>query len=199
MPLYRVDILGLDRERLELPTGSKIARMGNLTIDQVCSMFGYRYYEGNNGLGLYTVQPDEGWYYVFYARQSGTGLRSGTWRGEHTIVSRFTTKRKSKKSAMDRAYTLAHGRSRSLLVERSAKKENHPHTGFCLKEKKHVLVSHWSESQTQTGRWMLRGQCPDCGTEVSKLGKLIDCPGCDNWEPEKKGDYLCRVCRWTDE
>lgn len=213
MALRRRDIKGLEYWKLDFPTGSAFARSGLSSYEKTLSFFGYRYYEGLKGIGIYTVQPDEGWYYVFHCRKSGPGQLNGTWDGTYAFVPRLTTKRKSKKSAIDRAYALAHGRSRQALTESKPKQDHHPMTGYCLACKLHVTVGSWEERTTKNGRTMLESWCPLCddksalpdqdsghhkATRITKYGKLMNCPGCDQRNPEEKGDYLCKVCRWDE-
>lgn len=152
-------------------------------------------YQGLKGIAFYSIDKNkEGYYDVIFCRPSGKGVRKGIVK-EWTYVERLATRRKSKKSAMDRAYKLAYGRSRHPVEAKKLVKDNPAHTAYCLKQKKWVLVKAWQEEVTVNFRTYLTSKCPECDTKVSKLGKLMDCPECGKKEPGKKDDYICQPCR----
>lgn len=200
MAIHRDQISNLYYASIDLP-----GTIQGYKIDYVLSGYGYKSFDGPKGIGFYTLRACDGFYYVFYARPSGPGLRTGNWAHEYTLVTRLTTRRKSKKSAINRAYQLAHGKSRQPLEPSKPKAENHPNTGYCLHCKIHVIVETWHQVFSSSGRAMLEAWCTNCdklennnGTRITKFGVLIDCPQCEKMQPESKGDYLCKVCRWEE-
>lgn len=160
-----------------------------------------RWYKGPKGVGAYSVKPDsEGNYKVWYAKPIGIGARQGNAK-MYKIVDRFTTTRKSKAKAIDRAYTLAFGGTRR--PERAVtQKPSVIGSGdaYCLRQKKHVSGVKWQQKQTKNGRAMLVAECPECQamglvTKLTKFGRLIDCPECGEHKEGRANDYICVECR----
>lgn len=154
-----------------------------------------RYYRGPKGVAAYTSKPGPtGEYFVYFFRPTGPGARS-LHPSKYKRVERLDTSRKSKSRAIDRAYELAYGKSRREPKPRQLVKENPGNTGYCMKQKKHVIVAQWSEVEAKNGRKMLTAPCPECGTKISKYGILKLCAECGKMAEARADDYLCKACR----
>lgn len=156
---------------------------------------GVRYYEGTKGVGCWTVREDkEGWYYSFFLKPTGTGARQGQ-ADKFTYVPRLTTKRRKRSACKARSENLAYGKSVTRGITAKPKPNNPPGTGYCMSEKKHVLMTDMEEVTAKNGRTMLAGKCPDCGCKIQKYGRLIDCPECGQHREASANDYICKACR----
>lgn len=153
-------------------------------------------FKGDKGIGLYSKDRNKyDDYEVLFYRPAGKGVRAGD-PSYYRVVDRFTTRRKSKGKAIDRAYVLAHGRTRKLKPRTPTKTDESPAlTAYCAKEKKHVYVDDWEAGKTKSGRDMLIGHCPDCGTQVQKFGTLRECLECGKLSEFAPNDYICKRCR----
>ncbi len=47
-------------------------------------------------------------------------------------------------------------------------------TGYCVKERKKVEIQNPEQVTMKNGRPAIKGTCPDCGTKIFKIGKLVD-------------------------
>ena len=45
--------------------------------------------------------------------------------------------------------------------------------GYCVKERKKVEIQDAKQVTMKNGRPAIQGTCPDCGTKIFKIGKLI--------------------------
>lgn len=156
----------------------------------------WRYYSGPAGIGGYTTKPDaDGWFWSFWCKPVGRGARAGQavrWR----YVERMTAKRRHRKDAESRSYNLSQGLPVTEGVRRKPKPQNNPPgTGYCMKEKKTVLMLNMRAVQAKNGRSMIQGECPDCGQIIHKYGKLAECPECGKMAEMAASDYICKVCR----
>lgn len=159
----------------------------------------YRFYEGPKGIGGWTTKPDnDGWYFSFFCKRAGKGARAGG--GTHfEYVPRLTTKRRIKQKCIDRSHNLAYGEPITAGI-RTAGKGNPsgltaPGTGYCMAEKKSVIVKDPVMIRAKNDRVMIQGTCPDCGCKIQKYGKIIECPECGESREAKSDDYICRWCR----
>src|SRR6478609_4437949 len=74
----------------------------------------FGFFHGKKGVGVYSkVVNSKGDYAVMFYRPAGTGVRAG-FPSCYKLVERHTTRRKTKGKAMDRAYFLAHAKSRQV-------------------------------------------------------------------------------------
>jgi hypothetical protein len=178
--------------------------MSNYTDREVWNMlvpkpFGsHGFFHGPKGVGVYSkpVNP-HGDYTVRFYRPAGRGARTDSPEF-FKLVDRLCTRRKSKGTAMDRAYFLAHGRSRRLKrssTPRPSGVSHGPNRAFCAKEKKHVVVTDWVQTKAKNDREMLVGHCPSCGTQVQKFGSMKLCSECGNLGEFARNDYICKLCR----
>lgn len=152
---------------------------------------------GPRGVGCYTTEPVNGEYYSFFFRRAGTGARGDTYYPEYYVyVERKTSTRKSKKAAKLRAKNMAHGRP--LSEGKTPRRKAPMGMARCPKEKKFVVPTNVSQKpydlKGQT-RYIILGECPDCGTGVQKFGRLIDCPECGQIREGRPDDYICLWCR----
>lgn len=46
--------------------------------------------------------------------------------------------------------------------------------GYCVKERKQVVIQDPEEVQMKNGRPAITGTCPDCGTKIFRIGKLAE-------------------------
>jgi hypothetical protein len=154
----------------------------------------YRYFKGASAVAGWTVKPDdEDYYHYFYCKPVGPGARSG----QATIfqyVPRLSGRRKKRIACKRIAYKLVYGYDYVPVKEKVAK-ANQPGSGYCMKEKKTVIIVEPEIVEAKNGRMMIRGKCPDCGTVIQKYGKLIDCPECGNYREARSDDYICLWCR----
>lgn len=44
--------------------------------------------------------------------------------------------------------------------------------GYCVKERKKIIIKDPKEVTLKNGRPAVQGVCPDCGTKVFRIGKL---------------------------
>ena len=44
--------------------------------------------------------------------------------------------------------------------------------GYCVKERKKVWIQGAVQTTMKNGRPAIRGECPDCGTKIFKIGTL---------------------------
>ena len=163
-------------------------------------VLGYRYTYGARGAGAWTVKPDkEGWFYSFYLKPFGKGARKGAAHN-YKYVPRLTSKRRSLKAARERSYNLAQGRPLTANVQERKPGSGVPNQGYCMKQKKHVIVTGWTEITARNGRTMLQASCPACGTRIQRYGKLlVECPECGGRNKEvAANDYICKECRWNE-
>src|SRR5205823_10673077 len=141
-----------------------------------------RYYKGVEGIGGYTVKrDDEGWFYSFFCKRAGRNARDRTKRPEYyEYVPSKTSKRRGKKDVMMRSRNLAYGRDLTshISVEEPRGSQKLPGTGYCMKQKKTVFVDFDEEFIAKGGRTMIRGTCPECGTNIQKYGHLVECAEC---------------------
>ena len=156
----------------------------------------FRWYEGPKGIGVYSSKPDaQGNFISFHCRPAGAGARKHPeYCAYYKYVARTLSGRKKKKAAIDRAYRFAYGKSRRPLEEKKPS-QGGAGVGYCMAEKKHVVMKYVSQVEAANGRKMIAGICPDCGTKVQKYGKLLDCPECGQRAEGKADDYICRACR----
>lgn len=47
-------------------------------------------------------------------------------------------------------------------------------TGYCVKERKKIVIKDPVGVTLKNGRPAVSGTCPDCGTKVFKIGKLLE-------------------------
>lgn len=157
----------------------------------------WRYWEGPCGIGGFTTKPDaDGWYYSFWCKPTGKGARNGT-ATKFTYVPRTLGKRRRSRAVQDRSYNYAHGLPGTTGVKKAKKpKENNPPgTGYCMKEKKSVIMQNMRSVTAKNCREMIAGHCPDCGTLIHKYGRVALCPGCDKMSEMSTDDYICKTCR----
>lgn len=156
----------------------------------------WRYWVGPAGVGGWTTKPDDdGWFYSFWCKPVGKGARTGdavAWE----YVARMTSKRRRRKAAEARSYNLAHGRPGTAGVKRAKKPEgNQSGTGYCMREKKTVVMLNVRQVEAKNKRLMIAGECPDCGLTLHKYGKIAHCPECDQMKEMASSDYICKDCR----
>src|SRR5687768_14976511 len=44
--------------------------------------------------------------------------------------------------------------------------------GYCVKERKKILIRNAVQTTMKNGRPAIRGECPDCGAKIFKIGTL---------------------------
>lgn len=159
----------------------------------------WSYWEGPNGLGGFTTRADsDGWFYSFWCKPTGKGARNGT-ATKFKYVPRTLSKRRTSKAVQNRSINLAQGLAITDGVKKAKKpkESNPPGTGYCMKEKKSVIMDDVRTVEAKNGRTMIQGQCPDCGTLIHKYGKVAHCPECDTLSEMSANDYICKACRTT--
>lgn len=154
------------------------------------------WYDGPKGMAGYTTIVDnEGYYWSFHCRPAGKNARLNVAYAEsHKFVERTLSKRRGKRASSARAYKFAYGKPRGTLQERKVA-QGGPGIGYCMREKKHVVIQKPEQIKTENGRDMIQGVCPNCECKVQKYGKLINCPECGKNREAKADDYICRHCR----
>lgn len=164
-------------------------------IPRELTALGWRYFKGKAGVGGYTIHADDGgWYYSFFCKPQGPGARSGD-ADKFVYVPRLTSKRRVKRACMKRSLNLSEGKSATAGIQKKRAQHSVPGSGYCMREKKFVIIKDPVMVEAANGRTMIQGECPDCGTKVQKYGRLIDCPGCGKYAEARIDDYLCRACR----
>jgi hypothetical protein len=134
-------------------------------------------------------------YYSFRMYPAGDGARTGVpW--EYAYASSSLRRHPRKKDAVARALALSKGEK--WAPTRPVKSEKQPGTGWCMKERKRVVIADPTNIMVAVKgkeRMAIRGHCPDCMTPIQKFGKVAMCPGCDNVKEMPADDYLCIFCR----
>lgn len=157
----------------------------------------WRYWAGPQGIGVYSVQSDSaGWYHFGYCKPVGQGARKGKAK-EFLFVPAKAGRRRKRKDARARAYKLAFGID---FEEKFDKKVTHtePGSGYCTKCRKTVIIAVPTQAVAKNDRSIIVGQCPLCGNQIQRYGRMIDCPGCDEYREAKADDYLCLWCRLAE-
>lgn len=170
-------------------------------VEGIPPKFGHtwKYFPGPNGLGGFTIQPDkDGWFYSFYCKPVGRGARKGEAK-KFQYIERMTSKRRRRLAAENRSYNLAHGLAITDGVKKQKKSEgNPPGAGYCMSEKKQVIMKDLKQVRSKSGRKMIRGTCPDCSQVIHKFGNLIECPECGQTREIASNDYICKACRTSN-
>lgn len=155
----------------------------------------WRYWRDDRAIAGWTTQPDkDGYYHYFYCKPVGTGARKGK-PTTFEYVPRLDGRRRQRVACRKIAYKMVFGHDYEPPKEKPAKTPNPPGTGYCMAEKKRVVIKDPQVIEAKNGRKMIQGKCPDCGCKIQKYGKIIDCPECGQHREAKADDYICAWCR----